>query len=583
MLGGSGSAPMSHVGALLNLQGGGDVTCLLGGDLFIQAGSSMTDGNSGIFSAAGGTFNISARDITLISGSNAVGTNFVFFVTVGGDMSITSTGPNGISSHGGTADGCNVFFGAGGTLNITATSLQLIGGSAPNTEAIIAAGNQLTMNIARDVNLTSQPVVGGGFAIIGNFGPPIQMDLNIGGNININAFGSDCFIAAAGAGPHTLNIDATNLNIASFSDGSAFIQVEDGVLNCNILGNCTFTGGTVAPAMGISFVGITGASTAGLTTNLNVTAGDFLITGGSASSCYAGILLGDHTTGMGGGGGEIHITATGSSGITLNGGTANDTPAVIEIIGTAATNAIFFDVTSSSGHVVLNGSPVGGLTNAGAHIRTSSGSIIDPVGGSIILNGTMSGPAVISVGPGPAAPLLLIAGVNIELRSAFSSIQNLSAGDLTLVVDADFPEPFLGPGALLTATGSTIFTTGGALRIFTSQQSFNQILGMLNGLSFTPGPIFSDTAQEIWGVYYPSLRGGFPFTIFYKNILQLLAQQAATIASELASGLHPFNEFPGWVERFTMSAEDFTQVHYLRRRYLSLFDHPKTWTYLMPE
>lgn len=584
MIGGTGAGAMSHVGSLINIGGTGTVICNLTGDLFIQAGSAVNDGKTGMF-VGGGSISLNANNITMLGGSTpSVEGNSVLFAIFGGDMIVNAAGQ--IFMQGGTDPGCGVVFVAGGHNQLTASSVLMIGGTATpamdDASVVIGAGNQLTLNISGDLNMTSPLAMNTSGAFIGNFLGAITENITVGGDININAFGGRCFIGARDAGPHTINLQAANLNLSSFYDQPAFILVDDGTLNCNILGACAVHGGGIAPAMGINFTGFVGASTAGLVSNLNVTAGDAIFSGGLADSCYAGILLGDFSTGVGGGGGEIHLTATGT-GIQLNGGGANNTPAVIEIIGSAASNAIFFDVTSSYGNVELRGSPIAGLTNAGARIATSSGPIIDPVGGSIILDGTMSGPAVISVGPGPAAELLLQAGANIELRSAFSSIENLSAGDMNLVVDANFPEPFMGLGRIITASGSSIFTTGGALRIFTSQQSYNQISGTLNGLNFAPGTIFVDTATEIWGVYYPSLLGGFSYTVFYKNILQLLTQQAATIASELASSLHPFNEFPGWVMRFTMKSDEYESPYFLRRRVMSHLNHPKSWSHLMPE
>lgn len=589
MTGGNGAA--GNVGALLNLSnGGGDITCILGGDLNVQAGSAGDDGKSGFFSDSPGTFLVSARDVILKGGGVvATDSNAVLFANVGGDFTVNAS--RLLRAEGGATDNCGVIIAAGNTMTINASSIELVGGvlsniamGMPTNQVIISAFNQVVLNVTGDLSLTSQALPSSGVVNIGYFLAPVSVDIDVGGDININTYGGECSIRHLGAGPVTYNIDATNLNIAAFSNERAFIGVDDGTLNCNIRGACTIHGGAATPAMGINMVGFVGGGTAGLAANLNLTAENFSVTAGSADACYAGFMLGDYLTGVGGGGGEIHVTATGPGGIALNGGSANNTPAVIEIIGSAATNAIFFDTTYSFGNVVLTGSPVAGLTNAGARIVTSSGPIIDPVGGSIILNGTMSGPALISVGPGPAAELLLQAGVNIELLSSFSSIENLSAGDINLVVDADFPEPFFGQGLFRSVLGSSVTTNGGALRIFTSQQHLNEISGTLNGLNFSGGSLFVDTATEMWGVYYPSLLGGFSYTVFYKNILQLLTQQAATIASELATSLHPFNEFPGWVERFTISVEGFDpQVHRIRRRHLTHLNHPKTWTHLIPE
>ena len=188
----------------------------------------------------------------------------------------------------------------------------------------------------------------------------------------------------------------------------------------------------------------------------------------------------------------------------------------------------------------------------------------------------------------------MIAGSNIELRSALSSIENQSGGDLTLVVDNNFPSPFLfGGGFFSSVANSNVFTNDGVndglLRIFTSQQNLNNISGFLNNVNFSNGTLFANTATEQWQTYYPSSFGGVPYTVFYKNSEQLLTAQALTIVDQLLYGLHPLNEYPGWLMEFTIGYASATgsysslhetgdEPYYLRRRHLKFINHPKSYT-----
>jgi len=152
-----------------------------------------------------------------------------------------------------------------------------------------------------------------------------------------------------------------------------------------------------------------------------------------------------------------------------------------------------------------------------------------------------------------------------------------------MVTDNQFPSPpLLGPGAFFLDAGGTV-TAGGSLRIFTSRQSQNSILGLLNGSFFTPGTLFVDTNQEQWCTYYPSSFGGTPFTIFYKESLQQLVEQAAIIIDEFLVDLHSYDEYPGWIARFSMSYSDveLSERYRFSRRLLKSFNHPKSWTHLI--
>jgi len=157
-----------------------------------------------------------------------------------------------------------------------------------------------------------------------------------------------------------------------------------------------------------------------------------------------------------------------------------------------------------------------------------------------------------------------------------------AGGSVELVCDNQAPvQPLVGPGAFLMDAGASI-TAGTVLRIFTARQPQNSILGLLNGLPFVAGPIFTDTNQERWCVYYPEPILGTPFTIFYKECLgAILSEQVGPIVSQFLVDLHPYDEFlPGWIENFSITdrhEDPFSPEYYfLRRRQLKVVNHPKT-------
>lgn len=188
---------------------------------------------------------------------------------------------------------------------------------------------------------------------------------------------------------------------------------------------------------------------------------------------------------------------------------------------------------------------------------------------------------------------VLIAANNNMTMNAGSSIGGAACGALipssvTLIVDNQFPfPPFIGPGSFTMIPNSSITTTG-LLTIYTARQGLNSIPAgcTLNALNFTPGTLFQNTTQEVWCTYYCSPLPGIPFTIAYKDCLQQLTQQSMLIVDQLLANLHPYNEYPGWVERFLLIYEiDFpdTEPYFLRRRQINLINHPKTWSVLTPE
>ncbi len=594
MTGGSGATAASAV----ILWGGGTFDASVGGTLSMTGGTSAADGNCAIVANAG-TFalQLSAGNLFMTGGSG-MGMGATNFAVMGGSAgTIDVTVPGAIVIQGGSSDSgtAGAFIRCAddgapldGDVTVTAGSLTLIGGSVNGDPAAIGSDRNLIIQVAGDMSLSTNAAAGAGFAMMRTAdGPdPGFFDLHVGGNLSLNAQGSLCALLC-NLPDSTFLLSAANVSIASTSSESSFIGVASGVIDIAASGNITISAGSVTPMMGNSFTGISGSSAAMSTTAMTLSAQNYSITGGAGDSCVAGIVLGDTSSILpGGGGGTINLTATGSTGIQLTGGAGTDSVAAIEVKG--GVGSIYFTSPHPSSNVLLTGN------TSEARIATQfGGPITDPVGGSIILDGAAS----IIVGPGPVSPLLLIAGSNIELRSALSSIENQSGGDLTLVVDNNFPNPFLfGGGFFSSVANSNVFTNDGVndglLRIFTSQQNLNTISGFLNNVNFSNGTLFVNSATEQWQTWYPSAFGGVPYTVFYKNSEQLLTSQALTIVDQLLYGLHPLNEYPGWMMEFTIGyasnegsysslQESGGEPYYLRRRHLKFINHPKSYTVLM--
>ncbi len=188
---------------------------------------------------------------------------------------------------------------------------------------------------------------------------------------------------------------------------------------------------------------------------------------------------------------------------------------------------------------------------------------------------------------------LMISGRNMTLKNSHIVAMN---SFVTLVVDNCFPaSPLIGPGAFNLDAASTIDPIN--LRIFTALRPQNTISGTLNGVPFVPGTLFVDTATEHWCQYfafpfaYPFSNLGVPYTVFYKNCLGPAVNQAQIIVMQFLIDLHPFNEFPGWLEEFylkfrgcagTTIASSMNMLtdepYYIRRRELKLFNLPKYYT-----
>lgn len=165
----------------------------------------------------------------------------------------------------------------------------------------------------------------------------------------------------------------------------------------------------------------------------------------------------------------------------------------------------------------------------------------------------------------------------------------IGANNIDWVIDNDNPiRPLIGNSSFSMDGSSAFNATFGYIRVYTALQNLNSISPFAqfisNGVAsfFAPGTLFQDSNQEQWCIYYPEGALGVPFRIYYKNCLQIVLEQAAMIVDESLVNLHPYNEFPGWLERFwiTYDEGDYKYPYQLRRRNLNVINHPKSYTIL---
>jgi filamentous hemagglutinin family protein len=219
----------------------------------------------------------------------------------------------------------------------------------------------------------------------------------------------------------------------------------------------------------------------------------------------------------------------------------------------------------------LSGAP---FTSNGTNISISGFRNIDIVGPSLTA---------------PSGSIFVSAENDMSLEGA--SIQALN--QVTLVVDNQAPVPnLIGPGGFSMDEFSSI-VSGGPLGIFTALRTQNNISpdALFNGSTasslapFLFSTEFENTNLEVWCTYFglPTTTGTLPVRIFYKPCLQLAVEEAMVIVDQFLTDLHPYNEFPGWEMRFTVSSvvdpmDPYQLPYMLRRKILTHLNHPKSWT-----
>ncbi|QVL56217.1 MAG: hypothetical protein KFB95_03175 [Simkaniaceae bacterium] len=129
---------------------------------------------------------------------------------------------------------------------------------------------------------------------------------------------------------------------------------------------------------------------------------------------------------------------------------------------------------------------------------------------------------------------------------------NATTGMYQIVVDHKGNSPLdIGTGSLQMDSNSSIKAPGG-IQIWTARQQFNLILGLLNGATFTPGPIYVNSLSEYWNTFFSTTPlNRLPFAVYYKNSTESILTGLTLVGDNpfirIAEGqqqmLSPFDEY----------------------------------------
>jgi len=429
-----------------------------------------------------------------------------------GNLSLTTTASGGSGSEGLRMQNNSDLITTSGSGNIEIIASTTGGGS--NKEGVNITAGRITSTGTGSISVRGTSNASGAS---GNHGVTLT-----GSGSKITSTGADITITGEGGG-------------SSFGNRGIFINAGADI---TLTGNGTITlNGTGGPGTNLT----RGVFVNGSGTTITSSNGSISITGvaGGSGINADGVLIFSSALVTAGGSGNLTIIGTASpTGTTGNDGVLISTPVssvngTIQITGvgggTGSDNrgvqlSSTGSVTSTSGSIVVNGtgSSTGtGTTNEGILI-TGAGASIMSNSGAITLRGTEGGGTLEGIHIDAGGAVSTLNGLILMVSSRDTLIENGSSvsavGPLTLVVDNSFPVfPGIGPGAFNLDATSTLTSTG-ELRIYTARQSQNSILGLLNGVAFTPGTFDVNTATETWGIYFPNgLYGGQAFNFYYKD------------------------------------------------------------------
>ncbi len=538
----------------------------------------------------------------------------------------------------------SILVGANNNLNATAVPIVTSGASALTLIGDLDLNGTGNLNISQNVSSAGGPILllagfgaaAGGTSAINQTGGTI---LSAGGTITAEAVSNITFSGAAtsvNTGGGVLTVNSTNGTIVideNILTGGGNANLTAGVnINVNPLSG-TGTGGSVSTGAGnLSMNAKNNITINGDTPSLATTTGNMAIIADSDNSGVGNLTVQQNITSTAGGSiclvagpgtfgcsqnnchsGLISGFPLGSCTVNISGGTVSSTTGSITV--TSAENIIVNGASpsiSTAGPIALTAG-LGDLTVDQQIV--SSGSSITTFAGN---DTTLTQPAAL-LPPlaliSAAREIRMITGLNMTLNPNTAILSSLPGDEVTLIVDNIHPFQIAVPfsaavsGSFTMLAGSSV-TSGSPLRIFTA---YSQVFGvgagmnfidptaLLNGVSpFTlgyPTAPFNNTPFEQWCVFfgcpanYPFPNLGVPFTFFYKICLQQLTNQANIIASQFLIDLHPFNEFPGWLEEFYLKFRGIVSTdlasslnmlsdepYYIRRRELKLFNLPKYHT-----
>jgi len=163
--------------------------------------------------------------------------------------------------------------------------------------------------------------------------------------------------------------------------------------------------------------------------------------------------------------------------------------------------------------------------------------------------------------------LNLSAGKSIIL-DGFSHLESHGETGVTIIVDSLHPKA-IGTGGFVLGQHASLSSGNAPIEIYTAKRSQNAINGTLNGLRIAAAPLYINTKEEQWGIFYPQTTSASPpFTVFHKEnglikigpkgvtqkeFTRVVVNFTGPYTAELFRDLHPYNEYTADSESFTVT------------------------------
>ncbi len=168
---------------------------------------------------------------------------------------------------------------------------------------------------------------------------------------------------------------------------------------------------------------------------------------------------------------------------------------------------------------------------------------------------------------------LTISAGKSMLIEGFSRLECHGEQGMTLLVDTLYPQA-VGTGGFVLGHNASLSSGQAPIQIFTAKRSLNSIDGTLNGYRVASAPLYINTKEELWGIFYPHQNNhslttsSETFTVFHKEIglisinskgvtqkdfVRMVVNFTGPFTAELFRDLHPYNEFKAESESFTVT------------------------------
>lgn len=160
------------------------------------------------------------------------------------------------------------------------------------------------------------------------------------------------------------------------------------------------------------------------------------------------------------------------------------------------------------------------------------------------------------------------------LIEGFSRLECHGDQGMTLLVDTLYPQS-VGTGGFVLGHNASLNSGQAPIQIFTAKRSLNSIDGTLNGYRVASAPLYINTKEELWGIFYPhqdnhtlATSPNTKFAVFHKEVglipinskgvtqkdfVRMVVNFTGPFIAELFRNLHPYNEYTAESKSFTVT------------------------------